>query len=161
MARRPLFPAPLQNQYRPHHGQWLELFGHGIEWTQEKNLEVLMNLNEVIQEITDKSGAKAVFGEPFMKDRVTFIPVAKVSIHACGCDRDAQAGGKSQAEGAGRKKKGPCLGVAVKTAPMGYIEIRQGRARFVEIVDRTKLMQAGFFLCGLGLFLLARLARGK
>jgi len=122
---------------------------------------VLTDLKEAIQEITNKSGAKAVFGEAYVKDRVTFIPVAKVSIHACGCDRDPQAGGKSQAQGAGRKKKGPCLGTAVKTIPLGYIEIRQGRARFVEIVDRGKLLQAGLILGGVALFLLARLARGK
>jgi uncharacterized spore protein YtfJ len=118
-----------------------------------------MNLKDVIQEITDKSGAKAVFGEAYVKDRVTFIPVAKVSIHACGCDRDAQASGKG--EGAGKKNKGPCMGVGVKTTPLGYIEIRKGRARFVEIVDRTKLMQAGFIFGGLALFLLAHLARDK
>jgi len=118
-----------------------------------------MNLKEVIQEITDRSGVKAVFGEAYVKDRVTFIPVAKVSIRACGCDRDAQEGGKS--EGAGRKKKGPCMGVGVKTTPLGYIEVRQGRARFVEIVDRNKLLQTGLILGGLALFLLARLARGK
>ncbi|HUU04951.1 MAG TPA: hypothetical protein VMZ49_03625 [Patescibacteria group bacterium] len=118
-----------------------------------------MNLKEVIQEITDKSGVKAVFGEAYVKDRVTFIPVAKVSIHACGCDSDAQAGGKG--EGVGKKKKGPCMGVGVKTTPLGYIEVRQGRARFVEIADRGKLLQGGLILGGLALFLLARLARGK
>ncbi len=118
-----------------------------------------MNLKEVIQEITEKSGAKAVFGEAYVKDRVTFIPVARLSIHACGCDRDAQAGGKG--DGAGKKKKGPCLGVGVKTTPLGYIEIRQGRARFVEIVDKGRLLQTGLILGGLALFLLARLARGK
>jgi uncharacterized spore protein YtfJ len=121
--------------------------------------EALMNLKEVIQEITAKSGAKAVFGEAYVKDRVTFIPVAKVSLHACGCDRDAQAG--DQGEAAGKKKKGPCLGVGVKTTPLGYIEIRQGRARFVEIVDRTRLLQTGLLLSGVGLFLIKRLLRGK
>jgi uncharacterized spore protein YtfJ len=118
-----------------------------------------MNLKEVIKEITEKSGAKAVFGEAYVKDRVTFIPVAKVSVHACGCGRDEQAGNKGDA--AGGKKKGPCMGVGVKTTPLGYIEIRQGRACFIEIIDRGKLMQTGLFLGGLGLFLLARLARGK
>jgi uncharacterized spore protein YtfJ len=120
-----------------------------------------MNLKEVIQEITDKSGAKAVFGEAFVKDRVTFIPVAKMSIHACGCGRDPQAEGQGRAAGAGKKKKGPCLGVGVKTTPLGYIEIRQGRARFIGIVDRGRVMQTGLLLAGLGLFLLARLARDK
>jgi uncharacterized spore protein YtfJ len=102
-----------------------------------------------------------VFGPAYVKDRVTFIPVAKVSIHACGCDRDEQAGGKGQAEGAGRKKKGPCMGVGVKTTPLGYIEVRQGKACFVEIIDRTKLMRAKFFLGGLTIFLLARLIRSR
>jgi uncharacterized spore protein YtfJ len=116
-----------------------------------------MNLSEVIQEISDKSGAKAVFGPAYVKDKVTFIPVARVTLRACGCDRDPQAGAK----GEDRKKKGPCMGVTVKTTPLGYIEVRQGRARFVEIVDRTGLMKAGLLLGGLGLFLLARLLRGK
>jgi uncharacterized spore protein YtfJ len=115
-----------------------------------------MNVKEVMQEITAKSGAKAVFGEAFVKDRVTFIPVAKVAIHACGCDNDPQAGGKRQAKDTGRKKKGPCLGVSVKSTPLGYIEIRQGKARFIEIVDRTTFLKAGFLLAGLSLFLLAR-----
>jgi len=120
-----------------------------------------MNLKEMIQEITDKSGAQAVFGPAYVKDRVTFIPVAKVSIHACGCDRDPKSGNQGQAKGAGKKKPGPCQGVGVKTTPLGFIEVRQGRARFVEIVDKTKLIQAGLLLGGLGLFLLARLAFGK
>ncbi|HUU06767.1 MAG TPA: hypothetical protein VMZ49_12925 [Patescibacteria group bacterium] len=120
-----------------------------------------MNLKEVIQEITEKSGVKAVFGEAYVKDGVTFVPVAKVSIHACGCDSDAQSGGKGRAEAAGRKKKGPCMGVGVKTTPLGYIEVRQGRARFVEIVDRGMLLKGGLILGGLALFFLARLARGK
>jgi len=115
-----------------------------------------MNVKEMMQEISDKSGAKAVFGPAFVKDRVTFIPVARVSLHACGCDRDAQAG-----EGAGRKKKGPCMGVGAKTTPLGYIEIRQGKAQFVEIVDRGRIVQAGIVLGGLALFLLARLARSN
>jgi uncharacterized spore protein YtfJ len=119
-----------------------------------------MNLKEVMQEISDRSGAKAVFGQAHVKDGVTFIPVAKVSVRAWGCDRDAQAeGGKREAKGADKKKKGPCLGVAVKTVPLGYIEVRKGKARFVEIVDRTNLMRAGLLLGGLALFLLARLAR--
>jgi len=113
-----------------------------------------MNLKETIQEIANKSGAKAVFGSPFIKDRVTFIPVAKVAIHGCGCDRPARAKGKTAA----KSEKGPCQGVAVKTTPLGYIEIRQGKARFVEIVDRTRLIQAGLFFGGMALFLLSRLA---
>ena len=119
-----------------------------------------MNLKEVMQEITEKSGAKAVFGPAFVKDRVTFVPVARVSIHACGCDRGPQAGENGR-ESAGRKKKGPCMGVAAKTTPMGYIEVRQGKACFVEIADKGKILQAGIILGGLALFLLARLAGSR
>jgi len=119
-----------------------------------------MDLKEMMQEIIAKSGAKAVFGEAFVKDRVTFIPVAKVSIHACGCGR-AETAGKEKAETAGKKKKGPCMGAGVKTVPLGYIEIRQGKARFVEIVDRGKLMHTALIVGGIGLFLFARLALKK
>jgi uncharacterized spore protein YtfJ len=113
-----------------------------------------MDLKEIMREITEKSGAKAVFGAAYVKDRVTFIPVAKVSIHACGCEGQEK-------EGAAKKKKGPCMGVGVKTVPLGYIEIRQGKARFVEIVDRNKLMHTALIVGGVGLFLIARLALKK
>jgi uncharacterized spore protein YtfJ len=129
--------------------------------SRDKDREVPMNLKEVMQEISDSSGAKAVFGPAYVKDRVTFIPVAKVSVHACGCDRDAQTDAKGRAESAGRKKRGPCMGVSVKTVPLGYIEVRQGKARFLEIVDRGKIVQAGIILGGLALFLLSRLARRR
>ncbi|MCX6556781.1 MAG: hypothetical protein NTW95_05030 [Candidatus Aminicenantes bacterium] len=119
-----------------------------------------MDLKEIMREITEKSGAKIVFGEAYVKDRVTFIPVAKVSIHACGCGR-AEPAGKERVEKAAGKKKGPCMGVGVKTVPLGYIEIRQGKARFVEIVDRSKLMHTALIVGGVGLFLLARMALKK
>ena len=53
------------------------------------------------------------------------------------------------------------MGAAVKTIPLGYIEVSQGRARFVEIIDRGRLLQAGLILGGAALFFLARLAWGK
>lgn len=120
-----------------------------------------MNLKEVMQEIGDRSGARVVFGQAYVKDGVTFIPVAKVSVRACGCDRDGQAEtGRKEVKGAdkNKKKKGPCLGVAVKTVPLGYIEVRKGKAHFVEIIDKTNLIRAGLVFGGVALFLLARLA---
>ena len=116
-----------------------------------------MNLKELVQDIIDKKGVKAVFGDPIVKDQATIIPVAKLSIHGCGCDRDAK-------EPAGKRRKNPvkngektCQGLAVKTMPLGYIEIRRGNVRFIEIMDKTKVIQAGIMLSGLALFLLARL----
>jgi uncharacterized spore protein YtfJ len=123
-------------------------------------MEASMELNEIMQQIADKSGAKVAFGEPFVRDRVTFVPVARVAIRACGCGRPEPAG-KEKAEKAAGKKKGPCMGVGVKTFPIGYIEIRQGKARFVEIVDRGGLLRTAIVVGGIGLFLLARLAMKK
>lgn len=113
-----------------------------------------MDLKEVMAEITERSGAGAVFGPAIVKGGITLVPVARLSLRACGCGR----GGEADA-GKG-KKKGPCMGVGARTFPLGYIEVRGGRARFVEIVDRTGLMKTGLILCALGLYFLGRMLKG-
>ena len=50
-----------------------------------------MKVDKIIAEITDKisknANVKAVFGEPYTKDKMTIIPVTKVLVRglSCGC----------------------------------------------------------------------------
>jgi uncharacterized spore protein YtfJ len=83
------------------------------------------------------ASAKAVFAEPVERDGVTVIPVAKV--------RWGFGGGS----GSGRKfKKGDVSnqghggggGGGVHVAPLGYIEIKEGKAEYKPIRDPAALV---------------------
>jgi uncharacterized spore protein YtfJ len=68
-------------------------------------------------------GASAVFGEPVVAGDVTVIPVAKASF------------GFGGGSGSEDEKRGAGGGGGGSVAPIGFIEIRAGQARFVRIGD--------------------------
>lgn len=74
------------------------------------------------------ASAKAVFAEPVERDGVTVIPVAKVRWGFGG--------------GSGRKKnqEGTGGGGGIQVAPLGYIEIKDGEARYKPICDPTAMV---------------------
>jgi uncharacterized spore protein YtfJ len=87
----------------------------------------------ILQQLAEKLGsqarASAVFAHPIEKDGITVIPVAKARWGfggGSGRDRDQQRG------------SGGGGGVAV--TPVGYIEIRNGTARYRPIVDPAALL---------------------
>ncbi len=43
-------------------------------------------------------------------------------------------------EGKGKKGKGGGMGMKVDVNPVGYIEIKDDSAKFVEIIDKTKII---------------------
>ncbi len=120
-----------------------------------------MNVKEVIEEITEKiqknATVKAVFGDPVEKGKITVIPVATVSIRGGGggsldSGSDSDENGKSKSRGMG-------LGVNVKASPVGYIEIDGENARFVEIVQQSKIVFAGIALGAFAVFSLTRMIK--
>lgn len=83
--------------------------------------------------LTDKvattATARNVYGDPVEKDGVTVIPVAKVGWMAVGSDTE---------QGASRG------GGGVNVKPVGYVEIKGGRARFRPIFDPSLIIQMIF-----------------
>lgn len=134
----------------------------------EKVADVKALIAEVAEKLGKTADVKAAFGDPVEVEGVTIIPVASVSCKGAG------GGGKgAHEEGAGHQEDaeedtGPACkgaggggGINVFSQPVGYIEVSDGRARFVEIVDKTKLISkmipiAGIAMGMLGLFLLFR-----
>jgi uncharacterized spore protein YtfJ len=110
-----------------------------------------MNTDEVIQNITDKvqktANVKVVFGDPVKEGRITIIPVAKTSVKGGG------GGGKGEDEKVGRGG-GVGLGMVINTTPIGYIKIDDDEAVFIEILDKSRIMIAGFALAGITLLAL-------
>ena len=86
--------------------------------------------DDVIQMLADRvglrAGASAVFGEAVEADGVTVIPVAKVRWGFGG------GGGRGIQEGTekGEVGEGSGGGGGVMASPLGFIEIRDGRAEF-------------------------------
>ena len=86
--------------------------------------------DDVVQMLADRvglrAGASAVFGEPVEADGVTVIPVAKVRWGFGG------GGGRGIEEGSekGEVGEGSGGGGGVIASPLGFIEIRDGRAEF-------------------------------
>ena len=96
-------------------------------------------LSKLVDALGGTATAKAVFGEPVEKDGVTVVPVARVRYGVGG------GGGR----GPGRKKKGDAgdgeqvgygHGGGVQAAPVGYIELSDGKASYRRIADPVRPM---------------------
>jgi uncharacterized spore protein YtfJ len=105
--------------------------------------------DELIATLADRLGAhfgvSSVFGEPVQRDGVTVIPVATVRV-GFGGGTGSDPAKQQEGEGAG--------GGGSMTAA-GYIELKDGRSRFVPIV-RPERMVALAFLAMLAILMRAR-----
>jgi uncharacterized spore protein YtfJ len=81
-------------------------------------------LQRIGKTVGDKAQVSAVFGEPVQAERITVIPVGKARFAFGG-------GGAGQREG--NEGSGGGGGGAVVVSPIGYIELREGSARFRRI----------------------------
>jgi uncharacterized spore protein YtfJ len=79
--------------------------------------------------------ATTIFGEPVEKGGVTVIPVARA--------RWGFGGGRGSGGNNGENQKGEDAGggAGVKVSPVGYVEVRDGRARFRPIYDPAMVTQ--------------------
>ncbi len=127
-----------------------------------------MNVTDIINSVTERAketaNVRVVFGDPIETDTLTIIPVASVKIsggggggNRHGKDSDRQ----DELEAITDSDKGMGLGLQVVTTPIGYIEVRDGQAQFVDIVDKNKLAFGGLVVGGLLLLTAAKLLTWK
>ena len=122
-----------------------------------------MSPEEIISTITDRvkdtANVKVVFGEPVTAAGVTIIPVATVKVAGGGGGGGGGKGrGKLPAENAEALETGMGLGLQVSAKPLGYIEVKDGAARLVPIVDVTKVAVVGLVAAGLTLITFGKLS---
>jgi uncharacterized spore protein YtfJ len=92
--------------------------------------------SKLVEALGGTASAQAVFGTAVEKDGVTIVPVARVRYGVGG------GGGR----GPGRRKRdagdgeqvGYGQGGGLQAAPVGYIELRDGRARYKRIADPAR-----------------------
>ena len=82
--------------------------------------------------VGQRAQASTIFGEPVEREGVTVIPVARARF---GFGGGGGSGSRESDEGSGGGGGG---GVAV--GPIGYIELRQGRAEFRRILTPSDLV---------------------
>jgi uncharacterized spore protein YtfJ len=92
-----------------------------------------MEVHDVIAQARDSLTVKRVFGEPYEKDGVTMIPVARVQGGAGG-------GGGEGPEGQG---KGSGSGFGMSARPVGAFLIRGGEMDWKPAVDLNRIVLGG------------------
>jgi len=114
-------------------------------------------LDRIIEGVVGKALSHAdvhtVFGDPVTHGSLTIIPVARVTANY------GFGAGSGQGEGEGEGKKehqrgsggGGGGGGRVKASAIGYIEITNGSANFVPIVDRTTMLTTLASIVGVAL----------
>jgi len=111
-----------------------------------------MNVKDAISEVSDiirnNSNSKAVFGDPIEKGNITIIPVSKVCVFG---------GGKNAPTNEEEEKTSSCLCSRIKTTPIGYIQIDNEGAKFVEITQQSKIILASIALGAFSVFSLTRI----
>jgi uncharacterized spore protein YtfJ len=99
---------------------------------QEAAAGTASNIVEMLAEkVGLQAGAHAIFGDPVEHDGVTVIPVGKVRWgFGGGSGRDAVEDGVD-----GTVDEGAGGGGGAMASPLGFIEIRDGRAEFRKVSD--------------------------
>ncbi|MBL8159646.1 hypothetical protein JNJ66_04260 [Candidatus Saccharibacteria bacterium] len=103
-------------------------------------------IDMVSQRVRDTANVKTVFGDPIESDGVTIIPVASVKVAGGG---GGGAGRPKGGDAGSEKDTGMGLGLKVMATPVGYIEVVDGKARMVDVVDKNKAILGVLVVAGL------------
>lgn len=92
-----------------------------------------MNVQEVLSQVPAAMTVRRVFGEPYEKDGLTFIPVARIGGGGGGGGGEGEEAGKSKGGGFG-------LGLGLAVEPAGAYVIKDGTVRWRPAVDPGRLI---------------------
>ena len=107
----------------------------------------LRRVDEMLGKLSERLGtqfsASSVFSEPVERDGVTIVPVASVRFGLGG------GGGEDRQ----KHQDGAGAGAGGTVTPIGYIELKNGRSRYVPLVHPARMaaLTAGAVLAGLAI----------
>lgn len=105
-----------------------------------------MDVNQLATQTRDTLTVTRVFGEPFERDGVTIVPVARVQ------------GG---AGGGGDEQKGAGGGMGVRMAPAGVFAVSDGKVRWYPAVNATAIVLMGQAVGMVAVLVVGRLLRAR
>jgi uncharacterized spore protein YtfJ len=97
-------------------------------------------LSKIGEMLGGSATARAVFGDPVERDGITVIPVARVRYGFGGGSGGGGGRRRKRDEGGDEDQFGSGVGGGVDAAPLGYIEIHDGQARFTRIRDLPRML---------------------
>ena len=111
-----------------------------------------MNVQDIMEQARDVLTVKRVFGEPYEKDGLSIIPVARIS---------GGGGGGGNGDSAGSKGSGGGFGVAAK--PAGVYVLKEGEVRWQPALDVNRIILGGQVVAVIALLTLRAImtARGR
>lgn len=128
-------------------------------------MEVKDIIASVSDRVKDTANVNVVFGTAVEASGLTIIPVACVKVMGGGGGGSGPARSQDVDDEAVTKSvdmgNGMGLGLHVTTTPIGYIEVTNGEARFVDIVDKNKLALGGVLIGGLAILTAVKLLSWK
>jgi uncharacterized spore protein YtfJ len=110
-----------------------------------------MEVQDVITQAKDALTVKRVFGEPFEKNGVTVIPVARVQGGAGG-------GGGENPQGQGT---GSGAGFGINARPVGAFLIRGNEMTWQPAIDVTRIVLGGQIVAVVALFAIRSIVRAR
>ena len=113
-------------------------------------------IGTITERVRDTANVKVVFGDPIEMSGVTVIPVATVKVAGGGGGGTGRLG-RLPLEGEEQQQSGMGLGLQIMTKPLGYIEVVEGKAKLVPIVDVTKVAIVSMVTTGLAFVSLAKI----
>jgi len=110
-----------------------------------------MNVQEVLGQARDALTVKRVFGDPYEKDGVTVIPVAKVQ----------GGGGGGDGEGPDGTGKGSGSGFGLVARPVGAFLIRGDELTWRPAVDVNRIAMGGQIVAIVALLTIRAIAKAR
>lgn len=130
-----------------------------------------MNVEDLMKSVNESyeknANVKLVFGEAITKEGITVIPVAKISakvgegtslhINIGSPVNNAKEQKEEGIEQAQKKIEKAGYGIQAKLSPVGYIEIKNGKAEYKPIIDVTRIATMGICYAAFFVFTMSRM----
>jgi uncharacterized spore protein YtfJ len=110
----------------------------------------MSKVDEILAEAGDNITVKRVYGEPYEKDGVTFIPAAAV--------RGGAGGGGGER---GDEEAGLGAGFGMTARPVGAYQIKDGEVSWVPAADTTRVIVFGEFVAIVALLVIRSILKAR
>lgn len=111
----------------------------------------MSKVDEILAAAKDNLTAKRVYGEPYEKDGVTFVPAAAVR----------GGGGGGEGEGPESTGSGSGGGFGMMARPVGAYRIKDGEVTWVPAADTTKVILCGQLVVIVALLVLRSVLKAR